>query len=210
MVSCFLQMRIACMAGYANWLRPSVLHCVRSSSISKPVQRSMSLVLKCLTGSEPNFVNRGFISASRGSRIRFATSSREAVSWTKRRDFCYSAESTLRSLRISIRSPQRRCRPTYGLLWNMNNRICLLSGRIVEQVVAMVKGPCRKNPETDCDLHQAAGTRHTQITIAVRLVRTLVSVCFLFAPCAIAQEEWQRQDRAGSHDFGVNSQRADS
>jgi hypothetical protein len=92
----------------------------------------------------------------------------------------------------------------------MNNRVCLLSVCVVEQVVAMVKGRCRKNPETECDLRQAAGTRHAQITIAVRLVRTLVSVCCFFAPVAMTQEEWQRQDRAGSHVFGVNSQRADT
>jgi len=92
----------------------------------------------------------------------------------------------------------------------MNNRICLLSVRDVESLVAMVRERCRANLEAECELRQAAGTRHTQITIAVRLVRTLVSVCFLFAPCAIAQEEWQRQDRAGFHDFGVNLQRADS
>ena len=92
----------------------------------------------------------------------------------------------------------------------MNNKACLLSRRVVEQVVAMVKGRWRENPETDCDLSQAAGARHTQITVAVRLFRTLVSVCCLFAPVAMTQEEWQRQDRAGSHDFGVNSQRADT
>jgi len=87
----------------------------------------------------------------------------------------------------------------------MNNRTRFLRKRNLESVIELPGVRRELDPGAEISILQALGTKRTQIIIVLRVVRTLLSACCLFAPVAIAQEEWQRPDCAGPHDGVANS-----
>src|SRR5246127_2078575 len=85
----------------------------------------------------------------------------------------------------------------------MDNRARLK--RNLESVIELLGGRRELDPTVEISILQVQGTERTQISIVLRVVRALLSACFLFAPFAMAQEEWQRPELIGPHAFAANS-----
>ena len=87
----------------------------------------------------------------------------------------------------------------------MDNRARFLQKRNLESVIEFLGVRRELDPTVEISILQVQGTERTQITIVLRVVRALLSACFLFAPFAMAQEEWQRPELTGPHEFAGNS-----
>ena len=74
----------------------------------------------------------------------------------------------------------------------MDNRARFLQKRNLESVIELLGVRRELDPTVEISILQVQGTERTQITIVLRVVCALLSACFLFAPFAMAQEEWQR------------------
>lgn len=87
----------------------------------------------------------------------------------------------------------------------MNSRVRFLRDGNLGSVVELVKLRCELDPRTQIGLLRVPDTKRTQIIFVLRVFRALLSACCLFAPFAIAQEEWPRPDRARPLDFIANT-----
>jgi len=87
----------------------------------------------------------------------------------------------------------------------MDNRARFLQKRNLESVIEFLGVRRELDPTVEISILQVQGTERTQITIVLRVVRALLSACFLFAPFAMAQEEWQRPELTGPHEFAASS-----
>jgi hypothetical protein len=76
----------------------------------------------------------------------------------------------------------------------MDNRARFLQKRNLESVIEFLGVRRELDPTVEISILQVQGTERTQITTVLRVVRALLSACFLFAPFAMAQEEWQRPE----------------